>query len=63
MFRRFQVLDKDASPCGACWGRSLIHIWNADPSPFQLVCCLDLYLVKPMEHISAGVDSEEVQRQ
>eukprot|EP00969_Alexandrium_andersonii_P142928 6318754-Alexandrium_andersonii.AAC.1 len=26
VFRRFQALDKDASPCGACWDRSLIHV-------------------------------------
>eukprot|EP00969_Alexandrium_andersonii_P106783 4710589-Alexandrium_andersonii.AAC.1 len=25
MFRRFQALDKEVSPCGACWDRSLIH--------------------------------------
>eukprot|EP00969_Alexandrium_andersonii_P219380 9689112-Alexandrium_andersonii.AAC.1 len=25
-FRRFQAMDKDVSPCGACWDRSLIHM-------------------------------------
>eukprot|EP00969_Alexandrium_andersonii_P246390 10888122-Alexandrium_andersonii.AAC.1 len=26
VFREFQALDKDVSPCGACWDRSLIHM-------------------------------------
>eukprot|EP00969_Alexandrium_andersonii_P317389 14022225-Alexandrium_andersonii.AAC.1 len=42
VFRRFQALCKDVSPCGACWDRSLIHM---ERKPLLNFSQLDMYLL------------------